>query len=495
MRILNIATLSLSSVALAFASAVHADMQSFTSVQPDMFNTKGSVSNAWGDFDNDGDLDLLVSIKGGEVRLYRNDEGKFTSVGESMGLPTSGVQIRGVSWGDYNKDGFLDILGGSNEFPFATRSYVWRNDGGKDFSEVAVDIGLSIHGRISRQSSWIDVDNDGDSDVYAANRVGANSLYLNDNGKFKSVPDTSHAYDIRATVGACWFDIDRDGDLDLFLANQSGSTDAVMLNENLVFTDIAAELGMDQSGRDKTEGGVGCAVGDYDNDGYFDLYVSTYGENLLYHNNADGTFTEVGKVMGVTEPDHTVSAEWGDYDNDGLLDLIAVGYHKVGGESVPFGKLYHNTGVGFEVDYRFPAITSAGDHGVVWIDFDNNGTLDLSVTDGYGDEGGHFVFSNSLSKSARERMISVLVLDKDGHYTQQGAEVRFYDSKDKILGSRIVSTGGGYNAQTAAPVYFALAELQPIKVKITFMGRKETLDVRVNPEDLNGEPLVVYRPK
>tara|TARA_R110001606_G_scaffold398744_2_gene578593 strand:+ start:994 stop:2493 length:1500 start_codon:yes stop_codon:yes gene_type:complete len=471
-----------------------ASTTSFTSIQTETFNTPGSVSNAWGDYDKDGDLDLLVSIKGGEVRLYRNDNGVFVSVGKELGLPIKGDQIRGVSWGDYDNDGDLDILGGSNEMPIPSRSYVFRNDDGKAFVEVAESIGLAIPGRISRQSNWIDYDNDGDSDLYAANRTGANQLLQNENGVFKPLGYASGVYDSRRTVGACWFDIDNDGDLDFFLANQSGDSDTVGRNDIDKFVDIAPELGMDETQRLYSEGGVGCAVGDYNNDGYIDLYVTTYGENLLYKNNGDGSFEEVGKTQGVVDPDHSVAAAWGDYNNDGYLDLMVVGYHKVNGQSEPLGKLYKNTGSKFEVDDSYPELTSAGDHGVEWIDYDNDGDLDLSVTDGYGATGGHFVFKNEMDEAARAKSIAVLVLDTQGNYTQQGAVVKFLDADGKILGSRIVSTGGGYNAQSARPVYFTLQSLQPITVEVNFMG-SEKLSVEVKDiTTLANKPLMVHRP-
>ena len=477
------------------ACAQAATTQSFSSVQTDMFAQKGSVSQAWGDYDNDGDLDYLISIKGGEVRLYRNDNGMFVSVGAELGLPVSGDQIRGVSWGDYDNDGYLDIIGGSNEYPFASRSYVWHNHQGKGFKEVGVETGLANHGRISRQTNWVDVNNDGQLDVYAADRAGANALFYNQDGKFIPAGSESKVYDVRWTVGACWFDIDSDGDLDLFLANQNGQTDAVARNDQGIFTDIAKELGMEQSGRSRAEGGVGCAVGDFNNDGHLDLYVATYGLNLLYQNNGDGSFTEVGKTMGVQEPDHTVAAAWGDYDNDGLLDLIAVGYHKVDGVSEPYGKLYHNTGSGFAVDERFPELITAGDHGVEWVDYNNDGALDLSVTDGYGDTGGHFVFRNHLEDEATARMLSILVTDSNGHYTQAGAEVRFYNQTGEILGTRMVSTGGGYNAQSARPVYFAAPELAPVKVKVRFMGKAEPVEVTLSPDEFSHRPYVIQRPE
>ena len=86
---------------------------SMTSIQTALLAMPGSLSNSWGDFDNDGDLDLAVSLKSGEVRLYRNDEGVLVSVGAAMGLPTKGGEFRGVSWGDYNGDGWIDLFAGA----------------------------------------------------------------------------------------------------------------------------------------------------------------------------------------------------------------------------------------------------------------------------------------------------------------------------------------------------------------------------------------------
>ncbi len=82
----------------------------FVSVQADLFGVAGSLSNVWGDVDNDGDLDYAVSLKGGEIRLYLQEGGVFTSVGPRFGLPQSGPEFRGLSWGDYDGDGDIDIF-------------------------------------------------------------------------------------------------------------------------------------------------------------------------------------------------------------------------------------------------------------------------------------------------------------------------------------------------------------------------------------------------
>lgn len=106
----------------------------FTSIQPGDFAIAGSLSNSWADFDNDGDLDLVVSLKGGDIRLYRNDNGTFVNVGPELGLPTSGPEMRGVAWGDYDGDGWIDLLGGAT-MP-GEQSLVFRNEGGRKFTST-----------------------------------------------------------------------------------------------------------------------------------------------------------------------------------------------------------------------------------------------------------------------------------------------------------------------------------------------------------------------
>jgi hypothetical protein len=470
----------------------------FTSVQPGLLAVAHSYSNAWGDFDNDDDLDLAVSLGSGEVRLYRSDAGALVSVGERLGLPLAGGhELRGLSWGDFDADGDIDLLGGATAADKPT--VVLRNDAANGFVNVAVAVGLTIPGRSARQTNWIDYDNDGDLDVYAANRIGDNQLFRNDGGRFTHVFVGVGPTDPRPTVGACWLDLDRDGDLDLYLANQSGASDAVWRNDATAFADVAAALGMTGPPRTKEEGGVGCAVGDYDNDGDFDIFAPNYGRNLLYRNNNDGTFTEVGKALGVGVDNHAVGADWGDYDNDGDLDLSVISYEGAVGAQTPLNALFRNDGAkGFVNVLARESVLNAGDHSTQFVDYDNDGGLDLSVTDGYGDEGGHFVFRNTLPADAKRRSLSVLVLDASGHQTRFGAEVRVFDRSGRVIASRQVVTGGGYNTQRAAPVHFGLTSLEPVRVEVTFMtkaGPKTQSLTDVRPADYYGKSLVVRQPR
>ena len=409
-------------------------------------------------------------------------------------MPQAGShELRGLSWGDFDEDGDIDLLGGST--PTDKLTVVLRNDGGKKFVDVAAEIGLTIPGRSARQTNWVDYDNDGDLDVYSADRTGDNKLFQNNGGKFTQVFAGAGPTDPRPTVGACWLDMDNDGDLDLYLANQSGATDAMWRNDGTAFVDVAATLGMQGPPRTKDEGGVGCAIGDYDNDGDLDIFTPNYGHNLLYRNNNNGTFTEVGKTLGVGVENHAVSGDWGDYDNDGDLDLSVISYEGPVGAQTPLNAFFRNDGAaGFVNLLTKDSPLNVADHATQFVDYDNDGAIDLSVTDGYGPKGGHFVFRNALPADAKKRSLSVLVLDAKGHHTRFGAEVRLYDATGRILATRQVVTGGGYNSQRAAPVHFGLAKMQPVRVDVTFMsksGRKTQTMNGVNPAEFYGKSLVI----
>lgn len=483
-------------IPLAMAPFIVLAAPPFAEVQRDLMTEPGSWSNAWADYDNDGDLDYAVTTERGDIRLYRNDGGTLVSVGAALGLPVNGVVYRGISWGDPDGDGWLDLFAGAADPTYPSALY--HNFGGHRFANVAAETNLAMPGHTSRQANWIDFDNDGDVDLYATDRFGANRLHRNDGGTFTPVFVGVGPTGARSTVGACWLDYDKDGDLDLFLANQSGETDALWRNDGDRFIDVAPALGMDRPRRPGDEGSAGCAVGDYDRDGNLDIFVASYGTNVLWRNKGDGTFEDRGNATGVAIANHAVGAAFGDWDNDGYPDLAVTSHEGPMGWQTPHDSLFHNLGgKAFVNVLRKGDLLNAGDHGVAWADYDRDGALDLSVTRGYSPEGGHFVFRNLLPRVRAVKSLNVLVLDAKGHFTQAGAEVRLYAPGGKLIGSDQVSTGGGYSSQGATPVHFGVPDSDKVTVEVTFMGAKgrEVLRIpNVSIATYAGRSLVVRRP-
>lgn len=465
----------------------------FTAIQPDTFADAGGQSNAWGDFDNDGDLDLIITFFQAPVRLYENTPDGFRNVGASVGLPTDGGNPRSVAWGDYDGDGDLDVYiaySGMDEPP----NRLYRNnmqDGEKNFTETGEAAGVALRG-FTRQVSFVDYDSDGDLDLYIALRTSSNRLLQNNDGVFSDVTMQTRIGDPRRTVGACWFDMDADGDLDVFTANQNGDRDGMFRNDDGIFSDVAMALDIDQPRRHFLDGSVGCAVTDFDTDGDLDLYVAAYGDDKLYRNNGDGTFTNVAPEMGVANHHHIVTGVWGDIQHDGRPDLYTVGY--VNGQPGNPDYLYVNQGDRFENLLPANIAKNDTDHGVQWADFDQDGDLDLSLA-ANDPAGSHYVFGNDLPRDVARRSIQVLVLDEKGHYTRAGSEVRIYRAgTSDLLGLRMVDTGSGYNAQNAKPVHIGLTEWGRVDVHVKTMagdGGRITKFNNIDPRSLDGSPYVV----
>ena len=208
--------------------------------------------------------------------------------------------------------------------------------------------------------------------------------------------------------GAAFFDYDADGDPDLYFVNgaplpgyvsQEIPTNCLYQNNgDGTFTDVTEKAGVGDTGY-----GHGCAVGDYNNDGQLDLYVTNYGTNRLYRNNGDGTFTEVAESAGVTEPRWSTSCAFADYDRDGNLDLYVVNYIVFDINENPWcglrekgiraycepdnftaqsDTLYRNNGDGTFTDATKTAgiyNTTGKGLGVVWADYNNDGAADIYV--------------------------------------------------------------------------------------------------------------------
>jgi hypothetical protein len=476
--------------ALAWAAADPPAAPRFELVQPDLFAVTGGQPSCWADYDNDGDLDLFVGFKDAVAnRLYRNDGGTFVEAAAASGVADP-ADTRAAAWGDPNGDGRLDLYVG-----FTRRSGVanklYRNDGSGRFTDIAHDLGIDVKGE-TRQVSWIDFDNDGRVDLFVAFRDAPNVLFHNEGSRFVDVAKDMGVDDPRKTVGAVWFDMNEDGRLDLFVANQDGTLNGLWRNDGARFVDVAGELGMDAAGRPATFGSNGPSVVDYDNDGRLDLFVAGYGRNFLFHNDGGGRFSEVAAAKGVAGGDKATPSAWGDYDNDGRPDLYISSYVDRPVNEHDF--LFHNDGAAFTGAMPEIVAKHGATHGVQWVDFDGDGALDLALANNNPD-GGHYLFRNVLAPERARRSIQVLVVDKNGHHTRAGSEVRIYaPGKRTVLGSRLVDTGSGYCSQSAMPVHFGLPADGNVDVEVTAMtrsGRKITRVAKVDPNKLPKRVLVV----
>lgn len=314
--------------------------QQFTRVE----GTPLQGAGLWGDYDNDGWLDLFSWTAGG--KLFQNREGKsFDDVSDRLPRLPMAVSL-GATWGDFNGDGWLDLyIGGYETDSGYLTDVIYRNQGGGSFVET-----WRTEGKLqpARGITAADFDEDGDLDIYVSNyRLEPNLLWRNDGrGKFQDVAaefGTAGDGDLGAyghTIGSSWGDLDNDGRLDLFVGNFShppAYQDRPKFLKNLGpdrhfhFEDKSAAAGLRWQ-----ESYASPTLGDFDNDGRLDLYFTTVypgDKSVLYRNGGDWRFEDVSAAADVDEPT-TYQAAWADFDHDGWLDLLTGGklFRNPGGE-------------------------------------------------------------------------------------------------------------------------------------------------------------------
>lgn len=439
--------------AWAVAQVAQAPQPAFEAMQPDLFAAPAAFTNAFADYDNDGDPDLFVGFDGKPNRLYRNDQGVFTDVAAAAGVAEA-RPTRAVAWGDYDADGDADLLVGFTPAPNASVLKMYRNDAGQ-FVDVTAASGLMVPAGAVRQPAWVDVDADGDLDLFVAYRDRANALYRNDAGRFSDVAAALGIADARRTVGAVWFDYDQDGDLDLADANMDGDANGLYRNDAGRFAEVAEAAGVAWGGRAPKHPGNGtvrvCAP-DVDGDGRFDLFAANYGPLGLFRNRGQGTFEDRSASWGIAIDSRYDACAFADVDHDGRLDLYVNG--TVTGGASWQDSLFRNTGSAL-VDVTPPSLRRLqADHGVQWADVDGDGDLDLALTGSRPADGMHLVLRNLLPATAAARGLHVRVVDDKGHATRAGAEVRvFAAGTTRLVGARLVDTGSGYDAQNDMPVH------------------------------------------
>jgi len=496
----------------------------------------------WGDFNNDGRLDLLVpnhetpkGVQEGGILPYvyiNNGDGTFTDVIASSGImdvdPDTGAW-QGISIADYDGDGILDIyiseppFGGGNAPEY---DLLWKGNGDATWTYVSPAAGILLAKDYGECSFFFDYDNDGALDLFVKNiptQVGttaANVLYRNNgNGTFTpmagaaGLADATHGVTEGSIVS--FADYDNDGLMDVAFSGNGTAEALYHHNSDGSFVDVTAAAGIVPGINSQ-----GIAWGDYNNDGLLDLYIS-HGDakgvgnlhNNLYRNNGDGTFTDVSTESGTDDNTDTWAAVWGDYDNDGFLDLFVArpGTGQVGPGNANI--LYHNNGDGTFTDVAAQEGVALQDDQVgsahklaAWGDYDDDGFLDLCVKDGIGPhlvtgdayKGLHYLFENNGNSN---HYLKVNLKGVTSNLNGIGARVTVtYGSK---IAFRENNGGGGgeWGSQGAGPLHFGIGSASTAAIDVRWpSGVTDTLTgVAANStitivENTTGVPVITQQP-
>jgi RNA polymerase sigma factor (sigma-70 family) len=441
-------------------------------VQAGLIEMGNSLGVSSGDFDNDGDTDIyLTNTDGPANRLYQNNGNfTFTDVALLMGVTDIGKAYSGV-FGDYDNDGDLDLyVANPSFFP----NFFYRNDGANGFVDVTQQAGVSNTDE-SVGAIWGDYNSDGNLDLYVLNNGQANILFHNNgNGTFTDATQIAGVGNPNGSMSAAFFDYDNDGDLDLYVSNINAPCALYRNNGNGTFTDVTAFAGVENFTLSRDIDGnsaLGIAIGDYDNDMDEDIYVANHGINALLRNNGNGTFTDVAAYAGVNYPLKSIGAIFFDYDKDGYLDLYVTN-HRVA------NKLYHNNGNGTFTDVsEYSQVDNIGyNYGVAFADFDNDGNLDIFLAD-QGPVDPNIMYRNNGNGN---NWLRVKLRGVQSNSSGIGAKVIVFTRTHRML--RTVNSGTGF-CQPGAEVDFGLgADVKAEKVQVYWTsGRVQTFsDVAAN---------------
>ena len=467
-------------------------------------HVQNSNGVAVADYDQDGDLDIfMVGVASFDPadettwnRLLKNNgDATFEDVTLESGFDDQFVnqgpaaplgEKAGAAWGDYDNDGFPDL--------FLTNSRLdelYHNEGDGTFTNVTEAAGVAgCSGCISTSGLWWDYDRDGDLDLYVSVWNQKNRMYENvGDGTFEDITESMLLGDGGATWASVPIDADRDGWPDLYVVNDFGENKFYLNQEGQRFIDVSKAYGLDDIGD-----GMGVTIGDYNNDGFFDIYVTNLWArfpNPLFTSTANQGFTDMAHEMGVTNAGWGWGTHFLDYDHDGDEDLYAVNGVEDGYVVSPVEQfdinnfLFKNTlmeeGVGFlDVSAETGTGDTAKSKGLEVFDYDGDGDLDLLVSNM---EGSPFLYRNEIIMGSQPESANWIQIWLEG--TESNRDAVGSEVKISINGNSYYRWhhGAGFLCQSIKPVHFGLGSAQVIdEMQVTWpLGLVETFkDVQVN---------------
>jgi hypothetical protein len=438
------------------------------------------------DYDNDGDLDVLLiqgAPEGGSNKLFRNDGNgsHFTDVTLQAGLTRSGYGM-GVAIGDINNDGFPDLL-----LTAFGPNAIYRNNGNGSFTDATAESpDLELRDRWSSSAAFFDYDRDGWLDLVILNYVDYSirsnkpcyaptgeldyctprvyqplpaHLFHNEKGRFVEV---SAKAGLRAAagpgLGVVPLDADGDGWLDLFVANDSMANHLWINRHNGTFVESSMQYGLAYGEEGLAKAGMGVAAGDYDGDGDEDLLVLNLmreGATLFRKDGSIG-YTDISQASGIhaiTLPWTGFGVAWQDFDRDGKLDLFMANgavtrREEQRGQPYPFAErnlLLHQAADGRFQEVQLPEPQGVS-RGAAFGDLDNDGDVDILVNVNNGS-------ARLLRNETPKR--NWIAVQLEGPGLGEGAQIELAETGVPIQ-RRTVRSSGSYLSSNSGPIVFGL---------------------------------------